>query len=124
MIPRDLLRVVALLVFILSTSGLRAEESCSTIHGRLHYYGGDGQLRIWVIGTHHEFTPDESSWDTVIGWLRDGVKPSKRSEYADPATAVDLYGDFQICPTEVLRKGAVQHAKVKAVTNRRYVKSF
>jgi len=112
------------LLFLAAVNGLRAEEACSTIHGRLHYYNGDGQLRIWHIGTHHEFTPDESSWDMVIEWLRDGVKPSEAKGYVDPAIAVNLFGDFRICPTEPFRKGAVQHAKVVAVTHRRYIKNF
>jgi len=110
------------LVFLVAIKGLHAEEACSTIHGRLHYYSGDGQLRIWHISTHHEFTPDESSWDMVIEWLRDRVKPSETRDYADPATAFDLFGDFQICPTEPFRKGAVQYVKVIAVTHRRYIK--
>ena len=104
--------------------GLQAAEPCTTIHGRLHFYGGDGQLLIWHIGTHHDFTPDESSWDTVMNWLRDGVKPSERKDYSDPAIAVNLYGDFEICPTEPFRKGAVQHARVIRVSHRRYVKNF
>jgi hypothetical protein len=122
---KNLLRALAPSVLLLAAShGLHAEEGCSTIHGRLHYYGGDGQLRIWHIGTHHDFTPDESTWDMVREWLVEGVKPSERTDYADPATAVDLFGDFQICPTEPFHKGAVQQAKVKAVTHRRYAKNF
>jgi hypothetical protein len=42
--------------------------------------------------------------------------------YADPAAALDLFGDFEICPTEPFRKGAVQHAKVVVVTHRCYIK--
>jgi hypothetical protein len=74
---RDSVRSLVFALFISAViCGLHAEESCLAIHGRLHYYGGDGQLRIWQIGTHHEFTPDESTWDTTIGWLRAGVNPS------------------------------------------------
>src|ERR1700694_3342340 len=61
--------------------------------------------------SHHDFAPDESSWDTVIDWLREGIKPSQRKDYSNPAIAVDLFGDFQLCPTEPFRKGSVQHAK-------------
>jgi len=122
---RNLVRALALaLLFSVAAAELHAEDNCLTIHGRLHYYGGDGQLRIWHIGTHHEFTPDEATWDTVIGWLRAGVKPSEWKEYSDPAIAVDLFGDFQVCPTEPFREGAVQHAKVLSVARRRYAKSF
>jgi hypothetical protein len=121
---RHSVRIFFIALLVLASSGLRAQQGCSTIHGRLHYYGGDGQLRIWHIGTHHDFTPDESSWDKVVEWLRAGVRPSDKQDYADPAIAVDLFGDFQICPTEPFRKGAVQQAKVISVTHRHYVRNF
>jgi hypothetical protein len=60
----------------------------------------------------------------VIGWLRGGVKPVKKKDYADPAIAVDQFGNFELCPTEPFRKGAVQETKVLCVTHRRYVKAF
>ncbi len=116
---------LAVIVTLILISGLRcpAGQPCSTIHGRAHYYGGDGQLRIWHIGTHHEFIPDQSSWDRVMGWLLEGVPPSERKNYASPESAVDLFGDFEVCPTEPLRKGAAQEARVTAVSHRRYIKS-
>ncbi len=92
-----------------------------TIHGRAHYYGGDGQLRIWHFGTHHEYEPDESSWDRVMGWLLAGVRISDRPKYASPESSVYLFGDFQICPTEPFKKGSVQRAEVRSVSHRRYV---
>ena len=124
MIGKRWFRVFTFMFLVLANNGLRAQQACSTIHGRLHYYGGDGQLRIWHIGTHHEFTPDESSWDKVIEWLRSAVKPADRENYADPAIAVDLFGDFRICPIEPFREGAVQQANVISVAHRRYVKNF
>jgi hypothetical protein len=117
-------KITLLLLLLAASRASWAADPCETIHGRLHYYGGDGQLRIWHIGTHHDFTPDNSSWGTVHDWLTEGVKPSERKNFADAATAVDLFGDFEICPTEPFREGAVQHAKVIAVSHRRYVKSF
>jgi hypothetical protein len=114
-------RLVLLCLVLVATLSMRAAEPCRTIHGRANYYGGDGQLRIWHIGTHHEFEPDESSWDRVIGWLEAGIKDSDKHNYAIPASAVFLFGDFLVCPTEPLRKGAVQHAEVKSVSHRHYV---
>ncbi len=93
------------------------------IHGRAHLYGGDGQLRIWHIGTHHEYEPDETSWRTVEKWLDAGVKDSDKANYAWPASAVDLFADFLICPTEPFKNGSVQRAKVKSASHRRYVRS-
>ena len=116
------MRLFALIVLGLGVVlPMHAAQPCMTIHGRAHYYGGDGQLRIWHIGTHHEYEPDATSWDRVMGWLSAGVKPSDRSKYASPESMVNLFGDFLICPTEPFKKGSVQRAKIKSVTHRRYV---
>ena len=82
---------------------------------------GDGNLRIWQIGTHHEFEADESSFDRVIEWLEAGVKESAKQELACPDGSVNLCADFLVCPTEPFKKGVVQHAVFKSATNRRYV---
>ncbi len=110
--------LVALLV-----SPISAAEPCSVIHGRAHYYCGDGNLRIWHVGTHHMYTPDESSDSRVMDWLEAGVKDSDKTKYACPVGTVDLFADFLICPTEPFKKGSVQKANVKSATHRRYVHS-
>jgi len=80
------------------------------------------QLRIWHIGTDHDFEPDDSSWPVVIKWLEAGVRdPDKRNNYAMPATAVDLYADFLVCPIEPYKKGSVQRATIKSAERRHYV---
>ena len=99
----------------------QVKPSCQTIHGRAHLYTGDGQLRIWRIGTHHEFEPDASSWERVQGWLEEGATPAQKQQ--DPASYAGdafLYGDFVVCPVEPYRKGAVQSARIESVTHRRY----
>jgi hypothetical protein len=98
-----------------------AAESCTTIHGRAHVYGGDGQLRIWQVGTHHEYEPDESSWLTVQQWLEAGVKDSVKHTSATPVSSVSLFADFLICPVEPFKKGSVQSAKIKSAYHRHYV---
>ena len=97
---------------------VQAAESCETIHGRARLYCGDGQLRIWQIGTHHEYTPDESSGLRVRGWLEAGAKPH---EGLACQVNVDLFADFLVCPTEPFKKGSVQKANVKAADHRHYV---
>jgi len=99
-----------------------AAEPCQQFHGRAHLYSGDLQLRIWHIGTHHEFEPDETTWTTVVDWLNAGVSAKERSNYAIPASDVMLYGDFSVCPVEPLRKGWVQQAKILSVSHRHYVR--
>jgi hypothetical protein len=113
------LPLLCLAVFI--PCGLHAEEACMTIHGRAHYYGGDGQLRIWHIGTRHEYQPDESSFPVVLSWLNAGVKPADRPKYASPASTVYLFADFEICPSEPFQPGSAQKARVKSASDRHYV---
>jgi hypothetical protein len=118
----NLMRIVVLICLAFFTAlPMLAVEPCMTIHGRANFYGGDGQLRIWHIGTHHEYEPDQSSWDRVIDWLLAGVKDSDKPNYASPASAVYLFGDFLVCPIEPFKKGSVQEATIKSVSHRHYV---
>lgn len=117
------MRKIALLVLVFGLlPPLHAAEPCMVIHGRAHLYTGDGQLRIWHIGTHHEYAPDSSSSERVIAWLEAGVPGPERPKYAIPAGEVYLFADFLICPTEPFKKGAAQGAAVKSATHRHYVK--
>lgn len=114
-------KTACLILFVVITvSQLRAAENCAVIHGRAHYYCGDGNLRIWHIGTHHEFEPDPSSSSRVEGWLEAGLSESEKKSLACPVGAVNLYADFLICPTEPFKRGAVQQAVVKSATRRYY----
>lgn len=123
MLADDIRGLSLLLLAFGITLPLQASESCFTIHGRAHLYGGDGQLRIWHIGTHHEYEPDETSWARVESWLEAGVKDSDKSKVygASPASYLNLFADFLICPTEPFKKGSVQRAKVVSSEHRHYV---
>jgi hypothetical protein len=100
------------LLFLLSLPS-QAADACFTIHGRAHLYGGDGQLRIWHVGTDHDYEPDDpSSRARVEQWLEAGVKESEKAHMASPASMVYLFADFEICPTEPFKKGSVQTAKI------------
>lgn len=108
-------------LFILAALPLYATDPCRLVHARAHLYGGDGQLRIWHIGTHHEYEPDEASWERVVKWLEVGVKNADKAKDASPASSVYLYAEFVVCPVEPLREGAVQRATIKRATHRRYL---
>jgi hypothetical protein len=110
-------------IIVLIAARVYGTEPCRVLHGRARFYSGDSQLRIWEIGTHHEYRPDDSSSDEVIGWLEAGVPKSERTKYVTPASVVDLYADFLVCPTEPFRKGSVQQAKLKSASHRHYVKT-
>ena len=115
------MRTFALFILLLAvTISAKAAEPCQVIHGRAHLYGGDGQLRIWHIGTHHDYEPDQSSWDRVMAWLEAGVKDADKEKYASPASTVYLYGDFLVCPVEPFKQGSVQMARIESVKHRRY----
>jgi hypothetical protein len=99
-----------------------AVDPCVVIHGRAHFYNGDGQLRVWHVGTRHEFEPDNTSWDRVIGWLTEGTKKGDSENSVSPESNIMLFGDFTVCPTEPFRQGSVQQARVISVKNRHYVR--
>lgn len=103
-----MLKIAIACLLLTLSSEAQTTESCRVIHGRARRYCGDGQLRIWHIGTHHDFEPNQSSWQRVEGWLEAGAKPTGACQ--DNA---DLFADFLICPTEPYKKGAVQKATVK-----------
>ena len=113
--------IVACLFAAMPAAHALEPGSCKVIHGRATYYSADGQLRIWHIGTHHEFEPDSTSWKRVIAWMYAGVPARHREDSVELSAAmVRLYGNFLVCPTEPLHKGAVQPATIKSVTHRRY----
>ena len=116
-------RIVLFLGLVLfSAIQTRAADACVTFHGRANLYGGDLQLRIWQIGTHHEFEPVGSCFDRVLDWLNAGVSRKDKEAYVIPASSVYLFADFVVCPTEPFKKRSVQQAEVRSATHRHYVK--
>ena len=109
------------LLLLVTTLPSKSANSCFTIHGRAHLYDGDGQLRIWHVGTHHDFEPDSSSWAKVQSWLEAGVKQSDETRYASPVSMLYLFADFLVCPTEPFKAGSVQKAKIVSASHRRYI---
>lgn len=113
---------ISALILALIPMWAYGSEPCRVLHGRARFYSGDGQVRIWAIGTHHEYRPDDASLDTVMEWLEAGVPESERKSYVSPPSVVDLYADFTVCPTEPFKKGSVQEAKITSASHRHYEK--
>jgi hypothetical protein len=90
------------------------------MHGRLRAYSGDGNVRLWHIGTHHMFEPDETTIGRAYDWLTAGMTKSDAKKFA--YINVDLYGDFTVCPVEPFKQGSVQHARIISVANKHYVR--
>ena len=78
-------------------------EACREIHGSANFYTGDGQTRIWHIGTHQDFAiSDQDSYQLLLRYIpEDGSKT--------------LYGDFTVCPAEKYVQGAAQPVVLKKV---------
>jgi len=112
--------IIILAAFLLVTAALPdclAAEPCQAFHGRITFYSGDGQLRLWHIGTHHEFEPDYwgadrgASWDKAVKLLK------ATNESAGAASDNVLYADFVVCSTKPWRKGWVQPAIIRSMTH-------
>jgi len=96
-----------MLAFQIALASPTSAQSCRVIHGRAILYTGDGQARIWHIGTHHEFSFDYN--DPLI------------SKYLPEDGSKALYGDFTICPLEKYVRGAAQAVVVKSIKNPRAI---
>jgi hypothetical protein len=103
------MRPISFFVILMILSGHCQAQSCLTIHGRARFYSGDGQLRIWHVGTHHEFAIyDEKSSNMLLGFLCP-------KEGDCPTNSPSLFADFTVCPTEKFRQGAAQPATVRSI---------
>ena len=108
---------LALLLFGVTTTA-SAAEPCQQINGRAHYYFGDGQFRLWHIGTHHEFLLLYSDNSDGGHYAADEkIYCLLQTDIKRPAeiSTNDLFGDFLVCPVERFEKGAVQSAYVKTI---------
>ena len=118
---QSILILAVFLLLIDASPACLAAEPCQAFHGRITFYSGDGQLRLWHIGTHHEFEPDYWGSDGGISWDR-AVKLLKAgNESAGAASDNVLYADFVVCPTKALRKGWVQPAIIRSMKHVRVV---
>ncbi|MGH9730939.1 MAG: hypothetical protein ACRD4A_04510 [Candidatus Acidiferrales bacterium] len=83
---------------------------CFTVHGRMRFYNGTHNVRIWPIGTHRligvEYVP--GSIDNPTEEHPDGVywMPVELSNTS--TFGVEIYGDFEVCPLSKKRPGAMQ----------------
>ena len=98
-----------LATLLLITSYAFATEPCQRIRGRAILYLGDGQFRLWHVGTHHEFALGENdeSWNVLAKYMKD----------ANGVATNVVFVDFLVCPTAPLVKGAAQPAVVKSLSH-------
>ena len=108
--------VPALILWLLLAGTLPAEVFTGenqndqfTIHGRLHYYNGSGEMRIWIIGSKRMLEVAESSDESgkINAILADGGGYFSRT----------IYGDFTVEPLRPDIKGAMRPVRIVKVRN-------
>ena len=79
-----------------------------TVHGRLHYYDGGGEMRIWIVGSKRILSVmDEPVNQKLNAILTEGGDVFSRT----------IYGDFTVDPSESDKKGHMRHVKILMVKN-------
>jgi len=77
-----------------------------TVHGRLHYYNGGGEMRVWIVGSKRMLSvrdgPANQRLNAILG--EDGDVFSRT-----------IYGDFTVDPTEPDKKGHMRHVRILTV---------
>src|SRR6516162_6689718 len=79
-----------------------------TIHGRLHYYNGGGEMRIWIVGSKRMLSVKDGPANQKLNWIL--------GEDRDVFSRT-IYGDFAVDPTEPDTKGHMRHVRVLNVKN-------
>jgi hypothetical protein len=96
-------------------------SACVTIHGRLQCGNGTPALRLWHIGTTHEF----GIYSGVNAEKRDPLDNEhpqlpevlqKRYEVPNPFE-LRIYADFEVCPLEPHIPGHMQAACVESANH-------
>lgn len=97
----------------------RLVGECFITHGRMSFYNGTHNIRLWPIGTHRllgvEYVP--GSVENPTDEHPDGIYWMP-VELSDTSTfGVEIYGDFDVCPLSKKRPGAMQFVCVESARN-------
>jgi hypothetical protein len=112
----------ALLLALISTCdpAAAAPAPCYGVHGKLFAANGAPTFRIWPIGTRRLLGVPSSDPDALPAVLR-GDRGASMSSPPEGA-AVDVYGDFTVCPITRDRPGWMRMVTVKAVRHPLWVR--
>ena len=98
--------------------------SCYWTRGRFTYYNGTPAFRLWKVGTHRLL--GIYSGPSVDRYGEDNESPELPSNVdIDPLHLFDhqIFAEFEVCPLEAERPGAMQAACIEAAKNV-FVKKF
>ena len=91
--------------------------SCYWTRGRLSFYNGTPAFRLWQVGTHHLLGIYSGPSADRLGLDNEAPEfPSSVTEIFDPLNH-RIFGEFEVCPLEKLRPGAMQAACIEAAKN-------
>jgi len=94
--------------------------SCYWTHGRLQYGNGTPALRLWKIGTNRLLGmysgPSVNTRGDDNGDNENPELPENVSKLLDPTKNI-IYADFEVCPLQPERPGAMQAACIESAKN-------
>ncbi len=98
------------------------ESSCYWTHGRLNFYNGNPAFRIWKTGTHRllGIYSGPSTYRTRLGDIdADDEHPEFPSNVRRKFKPTEnwIFADFEVCPLEPEKPGAMQAACIESATN-------
>jgi hypothetical protein len=91
--------------------------SCYWTHGRIGFYNGTPAIRLWKIGTNRLLgiysgpSVDRYGLDN-----EDPQMPASLKRTFEPSQN-QVFGDFEVCPLEPEREGAMQAACIESAKN-------
>lgn len=97
---------------------LENAASCYWAHGRLSLYNGTPAFRLWKIGTRRLL----GIYSGPNAELRDDLDnehpelPANITRIFDPVSN-QIFADFEVCPLEPEREGAMQSACIESAKN-------
>ena len=93
------------------------ETSCYWTHGRLSFNDGTPAFRLWKIGTHRVLgiLSGPSANDALDN--ENPELPAEVRRVFRPLTTGSVFGDFEVCPLEPEKNGAMQSACIESAKN-------
>lgn len=91
--------------------------SCYWTHGRLAFYNGNPAFRLWKIGTHRLLGIYSGPSADRFGEDNEHLELPSNVERTFIPTHNRIFGDFEVCPLELERQGAMQAACIELAKN-------
>ncbi len=91
--------------------------SCYWTHGRIGFYNGTPAFRLWKIGTNRLLGIYSGPSLDRYGLDNEDPQMPANLERTFKTSENRVYGDFEVCPLEAEREGAMQAACIESAKN-------